>query len=117
MTFGFEPEARERLRGTPLVDSTQNRTTLAPAASGGPGVSDGDQNVTFTKYDRRSLTYSTSFEDPWRRNVIRAIEWMTGKVSIIRMIRKFEKQGAPQGQAFWRATLDVMGIDLLTPTV
>ncbi len=115
MTFGFEPEARERLRGTPLVDSTQNRTTLAPAASGGPSVSDGDQNVTFTKYDRRSLTYSTSFEDPWRRNVIRAIEWMTGKVSIIRMIRKFEKQGAPQGQAFWRATLDVMGIDLLTP--
>ncbi len=73
------------------------------------------ENVTFTKYDRRSLTYSTSFEDPWRRNLIRAIEWMTGKVSIIRMIRKFEKQGAPQGQAFWRATLDVMGIDLLTP--
>ncbi|MBY6157864.1 lysophospholipid acyltransferase family protein [Pseudooceanicola nitratireducens] len=71
--------------------------------------------MTFTKYDRRSLTYSTSFDDPYRRNIIRAIEWMTGKVSIIRMIRKFEKRGAPQGQAFWRATLDVMGIDLLTP--
>ncbi|MGI3169279.1 lysophospholipid acyltransferase family protein [Pseudooceanicola sp. C21-150M6] len=71
--------------------------------------------LVFTKYDRRSLTYSTSFEDPWRRNIIRAIEWATGKVSIIRMIRKFEKRGAPQGQAFWRATLDVMGIDLLTP--
>ncbi|MGC0223224.1 lysophospholipid acyltransferase family protein [Pseudooceanicola nitratireducens] len=71
--------------------------------------------MTFTKYDRRSLTYSTSFDDPYRRNIIRAIEWMTGKVSIIRLIRKFEKRGAPQGQAFWRATLDVMGIDLLTP--
>ncbi|WP_136636838.1 lysophospholipid acyltransferase family protein [Pseudooceanicola onchidii] len=74
-----------------------------------------DQPLTFTKYDRRSLTYSTSFDDPYRRNIIRAIEWMTGKVSIIRMIRKFEKRGAPQGQAFWRATLDTMGIDLLTP--
>lgn len=93
------------------MDSTQNRSNgtepVAPEASEG--------NVTFTKYDRRSLTYSTTFEDPIRRNIIRAIEWMTGKISVIRMIRRFEKNGAPQGQAFWRATLDVMGIDLLTP--
>ena len=93
------------------MDSTQNRSNgtepVAPEASEG--------TVTFTKYDRRSLTYSTTFEDPIRRNIIRAIEWMTGKISIIRMIRRFEKRGAPQGQAFWRATLDVMGIDLQTP--
>ncbi len=40
---------------------------------------------------------------------------MTGKLTILRLIRKFEKRGAPQGQAFWRACLDVMGIDLMTP--
>jgi putative hemolysin len=30
-------------------------------------------------------------------------------------VREFERRGAPQGQDFWRAALDVMGIDLLTP--
>ncbi|MCR9140519.1 MAG: lysophospholipid acyltransferase family protein [Alphaproteobacteria bacterium] len=46
---------------------------------------------------------------------IRTIEWFTGKLSIIRMIRAFEKKGAPTGQPFWRAALDTMGIPLLTP--
>ena len=40
---------------------------------------------------------------------------MTGKITILRLTRRFERQGAPQGQAFWRACLDVMGIPLLTP--
>ncbi len=66
-------------------------------------------------YDRRALTYSNTFEDPWRRSFIRVMEWMTGKVTIIRRIRAFEKRGAPTGQAFWRASLDAMGVDLLTP--
>lgn len=96
-----------------MVESTQNRTSFARRGRATADLP--TEPLNFTKYDRRSLTYSTSFEDPWRRNIIRGIEWMTGKVSIIRMIRTFEKRGAPQGQAFWRATLDVMGIDLLTP--
>ncbi|QYX58624.1 lysophospholipid acyltransferase family protein [Roseovarius sp. SCSIO 43702] len=71
--------------------------------------------VTFTKYDRRSLTYANTFDSPMTARVIRSVEWMTGKISIIRMIRAFEKRGAPSGQAFWRAALDTMGIELLTP--
>ncbi len=66
-------------------------------------------------YDRRSLTYSNTFDSAIKRNVIRAIEWLTGKVTIIRRIREFERRGAPAGQAFWPATMDVMGIDLQTP--
>lgn len=73
------------------------------------------QTVSFTKYDRRSLTYANSFDTPWTAFVIRTIEWFTGKLTILRMIRAFEKRGAPTGQAFWRAALDTMGIDLLTP--
>lgn len=71
--------------------------------------------VTFTKYDRRSLSYASTFEDPWKGSIIRLMEAFTGKLTILRLIRKFEKQGAPSGQAFWRACLDVMGIDLTTP--
>lgn len=71
--------------------------------------------VAFNKYDRRSLTYSNTFDNPFTRNVIRSMEWATGKLTILRLIRKFERQGAPQGQAFWKACLDVMGIPIETP--
>jgi putative hemolysin len=71
--------------------------------------------VVFTRYDRRSLTYANSFDSATTATIIRAMEWLTGKISIIRMIRAFEKRGAPSGQAFWRAALDTMGIPLLTP--
>ena len=74
-----------------------------------------DDTVTFTKYDRRSLTYANSFDAPVTSAIIRTIEWFTGKLSILKMIRAFEKKGAPTGQPFWRAALDTMGIDLLTP--
>ncbi|MEM9966978.1 MAG: lysophospholipid acyltransferase family protein [Pseudomonadota bacterium] len=71
--------------------------------------------VTFIKYDRRSLSYASTFDDPVKSRVISLIEWMTGKLTILRMIRKFEKRGTPSGQAFWRSALDTMGIDLTTP--
>ena len=67
------------------------------------------------RHDRRSLTYANSFDSPLKSTIIRSIEWVTGKVSIIRMVREFERRGAPRGQAFWPAALDVMGIDRQTP--
>lgn len=71
--------------------------------------------VTFTKYDRRSLSYASTFEDPIKSRIISVMEMLTGKIAILRMIQKFEKRGAPSGQGFWRAALDTMGIDLTTP--
>jgi len=66
-------------------------------------------------YDRQNLTYSGTFDSPIKRGLIKTIEWCSGKIHILRMIRKFEKRGKVQGHGFWRAVLDVMGIDLLTP--
>lgn len=74
-----------------------------------------DRDVAPRVYNRRALTYSNTFDSPVKRNVIRAIELLTGKIRIARLVRRFEKMGTFKGQAFWRATLDVMGIDLLTP--
>ena len=67
------------------------------------------------QYDRSALTYSETFDSNVRRVVIRSMEWMTGKVSVIRMVREFEKRPPATGQAFWRAVLDVMRIELKTP--
>ena len=90
---------------------TQDRTEGAP----GPTGAAQPEQVTFTKYDRRSLTYANTFDSPMTAFTIRAIEWFTGKLTILKMIRAFEKRGAPSGQPFWRAALDTMGIPLLTP--
>ncbi|MDX2482795.1 MAG: lysophospholipid acyltransferase family protein [Pseudodonghicola sp.] len=67
-------------------------------------------------YDRRTLTYANSFDDPWTSFAIKVIEWLTGKPSILRMVKKFEKLNADfRGQKFWRGALDVMGVELQTP--
>ena len=96
-----------------MEQGTQNRADISVAASDSGDADDG--TVTFNTYDRRALSYASTFEDPWKASMIRVIEAFTGKLTILRLIRKFEKRGAPQGQAFWRACLDVMGIDLTTP--
>lgn len=88
-----------------MVDSSQDIDVPSGVA----------EPVNFTKYDRSSLSYASTFEDPWKSTAIRIIEALTGKLTVLRLVRKFEQRGAPQGQAFWRAALDVMGIDLLTP--
>ena len=76
----------------------------------------GDQeNIDLTKYDRSSLSYASTFANPWKSRFISLMELFTGKLKILRMVRDFERRGAPQGQAFWRAALDAMGIDLTTP--
>ncbi len=87
-----------------MVESTQNMAKMAKP-----------ETVSFAKYDRRSLSYASTFQDPWKAAFITVMEAFTGKLTILRLIRKFERQGAPQGQAFWRAALDVMGINLTTP--
>lgn len=66
-------------------------------------------------YDRRSLTYSETFDSGLKRLAIKSIEWMTGKVEIIRRVRRFERSGISYGQAFWPATMKIMGIDIQTP--
>ena len=71
--------------------------------------------VSFKAYNRRSLSYASTFGDPLKATIIRIIEAFTGKFTVLRLIRKFEKNAAPSGQAFWRAALDVMGIELTTP--
>lgn len=71
--------------------------------------------LNMAKYDRRALTYANSLDNPAQSTFIRAMEWMTGKIPLLKMIRKLEIQGAPGGQAFWRGCLDIMGIELQTP--
>ncbi len=67
-------------------------------------------------YDRRQLTYANSFDDNWTSTAIKTIEWLTGKLTILRMVNRFERMNADhRGQNFWAGALGVMGVKLTTP--
>lgn len=67
------------------------------------------------KYDMRRLSYAGTFSSPWKASAIRAIEWATAKVQLLRLIRSFEKSGAPFGSPFWPKAIRHMGIRIDTP--
>lgn len=69
----------------------------------------------YIPYDKRKLSYANTFTNPWKANTIRTLEWMTGKITLLRLIRRFERMGVPEGHPFWSQALDVMGITLETP--
>ncbi|MGB7318475.1 MAG: lysophospholipid acyltransferase family protein [Planktotalea sp.] len=66
-------------------------------------------------YDKRKLSYANTFTNPWKATTIRVMEWLTGKIPLIRLVRRFERSGAAYGQAFWAQALTHMGIELRTP--
>ncbi len=66
-------------------------------------------------YKLRDVTYARTFDNRWQTTFIRAVEWVTGKIPIYRMVREFERRGGGEGLAFWGAALDVMGIKITTP--
>jgi len=68
----------------------------------------------YVPYDKRKLSYSTTFTDPKKIYAIRAMEWLTGKLPLLRLIRKFEKAGVKEGLEFFTQALDFMGIQITT---
>ncbi len=98
-----------------MVDSTEHRTgPLQNAATQLRGQGDGG-NLADQPYDRRRLSYAGTFDNPFQVKAIQTLELLTGKIRLLRLIRKFEASGVPHGQGFWKLALDVMGIDLATP--
>ncbi len=69
----------------------------------------------YVPYDKRRLSYANTFPHPLKRGIIRLMEWTTGKVRLLRLIRRFESDGVETGQGFWPHALKVMGIVLETP--
>jgi putative hemolysin len=63
----------------------------------------------------RRLSYAGTFKNPFKAGTIRAIEWLTAKIQLLRLIRQFEKSGAPFGSPFWPKAIRHMGITIQTP--
>lgn len=71
--------------------------------------------VVAAKYDMRRLSYAGTFKNPIKVISIRAIEWLTAKVHLLRLIRAFERTGVPFGAPFWSKAVRQMGIRIDTP--
>ncbi|QIE41292.1 lysophospholipid acyltransferase family protein [Meridianimarinicoccus aquatilis] len=69
----------------------------------------------YIPFDKRNLSYATTFDNKSQAVAIKTLEWMTGKLTLLRLIRKFERSGVPEGHAFWAKALATMGITLTTP--
>ncbi|PWE32537.1 acyltransferase [Maritimibacter sp. 55A14] len=69
----------------------------------------------YEPYDGRNLSYAGTFTNPLKANAIRVIEWLTGKITLLSLVRKFERTGRKPGQSFWRKAIDLLEIELLTP--
>ena len=63
----------------------------------------------------RTLTYANTFDDPWKRSLIRGLEWTTGKPRIVSMLRRFRRMGPHPRHLFWANAMKVMNIDIRTP--
>lgn len=74
-----------------------------------------DLDTEYVPYDKRNLSYANTFTNPFKANTIRVMEWMTGKLQLLMLIRRFERKGVRNGQGFWNDALDAMGIELQTP--
>ncbi len=86
-----------------MVESTQSSAVGEQSAETQP-----------VPYDKRNVSYANTFTNPWKANTIRVMEWLTGKIPLLRIVRRFEKQGLVEGQEFWNRALGVMGIELQT---
>lgn len=69
----------------------------------------------YVPYDKRKLSYANTFSNPYKVAAIRTVEWITGKIPLLRRIRRAERLGVESGQAFWQMCFKVMGIEILTP--
>lgn len=87
-----------------MVDSLN--TTVSSRAPAAPAPA---------PYDKRKLSYANTFTNPFKANTIRTLEWLTGKLPLLRLVRRFERMGPAEGQAFWSQALKLMKIDLQTP--
>ena len=62
----------------------------------------------YVPYKKQKLSYANTFTNPFKVGVIRVMEWSTGKIRLLRLIRRFEREGVVRGQAFFTRALQLM---------
>lgn len=94
-----------------VTGKEQGRPDQAATALATPAVGDPD----YKPYDGRNLSYAGTFTNPLKSNTIRVVEWLTGKLRLMRLVREYERVPRGPDQSFWGRALELLRIELLTP--
>lgn len=97
--------------------TTSQSTSQAHAPYGMPGGDEDklpDSIPGFTPYDTSTLSFGLSGASPVRVRVIRAVEWVTGKITLLRIAREFDRTGRRFETTFWARLLELLRIDIDT---
>ncbi len=66
----------------------------------------------FQPYDTNSLSFGLSGNGPVAVRVIRTIEWLSGKMAILKIARRFDQTGRVFETTFWEKILELLRIRL-----
>lgn len=103
------------MKSGPRKPKVEAKSAAAGAAGKPVGQGDGQSHLSEQPYDRRRLSYATTFTNPMQQKVIQTMELLLARQHLLRRIRRFERMGVPHGQAFWAQALAIMGIEVHTP--
>jgi len=76
-----------------------------------PKIGDPD----YKPYDGRNLSYAGTFTNPFKVFVIKALEFASGKITLMRLVREYEKTSRKEDESFWSKALSHLRINLTTP--
>ena len=76
-----------------------------------PKIGDPD----YKPYDGKNLSYAGTFTNPFKIFVIKVIEFTTGKITLMRLVREYEKTQRREDESFWSKALSHLRINLSTP--
>lgn len=68
----------------------------------------------FEPYDTSTLSFGLSGSSPVRSWIIRSVEWFTGKIKLLKIIREFDRTGRRCEGTFWAKILELLEIEILT---
>ena len=76
-----------------------------------PKIGDPD----YKPYDGKNLSYAGTFNSPLKTFVIKSLELVTGKLTLMRLVRDYEKTLRQEDETFWSKALSHLQINLSTP--
>lgn len=74
-------------------------------------------NSDFEPYDTNTLSFGLSGSSPVRIQIIRSIEWLTGKIRLLKIVRDFDRTGRSYDGTFWEKILELLDIEIRTPDI
>lgn len=72
-------------------------------------------NKIFRTFNKHDLSYADLFTNPIKRYLVRTIEFFTGKIRLIYLVKQLEREGLNNDQTMCAQALRIMGVEIKVP--